>query len=155
MLDALKKYSPFLIILILASCIMWLYPAYKKTEKSSLEKDATIATLRKEVDSWKNVSTNRTTYYPNGRIKSTSGTSINSGTHSIENSTETTNHSISKHELTVTKRGLLNVNAYWDIQNLNPWPKAYSGSYQMGLIGPSIFVQPEPFVGMVGVGAYF
>jgi hypothetical protein len=154
--ELLKKYWPFVLIVgMVAWFVMWALPAYKKVQKDSSEKDTKIATLQKKIDSWKNSSTIRSTFFPDGRLKSTTSKVVSSGISSIETSAETSTHSADKHELIVTKRGLLNVNVYWDIKALNPMPKAYSGAYQMGFVGPAVFVQPDPFIGLAGLGVYF
>ena len=155
MFEKIKAYWPFLVIVILLLCLLWLAPAYREERESSRQKDKKIATLEKTIDTWENKETVTTTYRADGRPESTTSTIIRSGSSTRERSAETTTHDVDKSKLSITKRGLFHATAYWDFPSLNPLPSAYGFDYQMGFIGPSVFIQPTPFVGKVGIGVYF
>ena len=155
MLDKIKAYWPFIVIVVLLLYAMWLTPALREERESSKQKDKKIATLEKEITTWENKETVTTTYRPDGRPESTTSTIVRSGSATRERSAETSTHDVDKSKLTITKRGLFHATAYWDFPSFDPKPSAYGFDYQMGLVGPSIYIQPTPFVGKVGIGVYF
>ena len=135
-------------ILILLLCIGWLFPAYKKTVKDSLEKDTLIANLQTQISIWKNKKTERVVYYPNGTIRSSTKTSTESGSDSKTVSTESSAHIASSHELTITKRSLVTVGALWDQSSYIP----QAGTVNTNVLGPLgvqgvIFREPFKIMG--------
>lgn len=106
---------PFIVILLLLACLAWLTPAYRKSVKDNETYTNQISDLQQRLVTASKTKTFERTYFPTGKLASETTSETDTDTIEITRSDSDATSLTRTHEEVTTKRGLLSVLVYADL----------------------------------------
>jgi len=145
-MDSLKKYGPYVAILILLAFVSWLTPAYRKSVKDSENLTRQISDLQDRLITASKTKTNSKTYFPDGHLASETSSETDTNTSEDKNTRSDLSLASRTHQEVTTKRGLLSACVYLDLD------KEVAGSITYQFLPPislgAMFANGKPYVGL-------
>ena len=139
-----------IVALVALSILAWLAPAYKKVVKDVQTLTQENQDLQSKLDIASKAKVTSRTYYPTGKLASETTSETSTDTREVTDNRSSSSDATRSHQETVTKRGLLTVMGYVDIN------KELGGSFSYSILGPlniGAFVNSRGV--MVGTGLSF